>query len=256
LPEGAPQPPKATYVPWYAERFADIGQLAAHWFGEYGRLRRESLRFSRCLADTTLPPELAEAVSANLTILKSPTVLRQSDGRLWGWEGCCDGSGCCHGTCTHVWNYAQALPHLFPSLERGLRETEFNEGQDGRGHQNFRASLPIRPVDHGFHAAADGQLGGVLKVYREWRISGDAAWLRTLWPKVRKSLDYCIHTWDPDRVGALVEPHHNTYDIEFWGADGMCTSFYVGALRAAVAMGAALGADVRGYRELLEQGRA
>lgn len=256
LPAGAPQPPKTTYVPWYAGRFADLGQLVAHWFGEYGRLRRESLRFSRCLADTTLPPELAEAVSANLTILKSPTVLRQADGRLWGWEGCCDGSGCCHGTCTHVWNYAQALPHLFPALERSLRETEFNEGQDDRGHQNFRASLPIRPVDHGFHAAADGQLGGVLKVYREWRISGDAAWLRTLWPKVRKSLDYCIETWDPDRVGALVEPHHNTYDIEFWGADGMCTSFYVGALRAAVEIGDALGDDVRVYRELLEKGRA
>lgn len=51
-------------------------------------------------------------------ILKSPTVLRQSDGRLWCWEGCSDNSGCCAGSCTHVWNYAQAIPHLFPALER------------------------------------------------------------------------------------------------------------------------------------------
>ena len=36
-------------------------------------------------------------------------------------------------------------------------------------------------------------------------------------------------------------PHHNTYDIEFWGPDGMCTSFYLGALQAAVLMGQALG---------------
>ena len=110
-------------------------------------------------------------MAANLTILKSPTVLRQADGRLWCWEGCCDGRGCCHGSCTHVWNYAQAMPHLFPSLERTLRETEFRVSQDDRGHQTFRAALPIRPPAHDFHAAADGQLGGIMKVYREWRIS-------------------------------------------------------------------------------------
>jgi len=53
----------------------------------------------------------------------------------------------------------------------------------------------------------------------------------------------------------LEEPHHNTYDIEFWGPDGMCTSFYLGALAAAVEMGRALGDDVGRYRALLEKGR-
>ena len=99
--------------------------------------------------------------------------MRQADGRLWSWEGCGDSWGCCHGSCTHVWNYAQAVPHLFPSLERTLRETEFRVSQDDRGHQTFRAALPIRPPAHDFHAAADGQLGGIMKVYREWRICGD-----------------------------------------------------------------------------------
>ena len=42
----------------------------------------------------------------------------------------------------------------------------------------------------------------------------------------------------------LKEPHHNTYDIEFWGADGMCSSFYLGALAAMRRMGKALGQDV------------
>ena len=91
-------------------------------------------------------------------------------------------------------------------------------------------------MTHDFHAAADGQLGGIMKVFREWRSSGDTEWLRRLWPRVKASLDYCIDTWDPDRKGLLEEPHHNTYDIEFWGPDGMCTSFYLGALRAAVQM--------------------
>ena len=65
----------------------------------------------------TLPKEVVDAVSSNLSILKSPTVQRQTDGKLWAWEGCFDNGGCCAGSCTHVWNYAQALPHLFPILK-------------------------------------------------------------------------------------------------------------------------------------------
>ena len=144
-----------------------------------------SKRFSDCFYDTTLPAEVVEAVAANLSILKSPTVLRQADGRLWGWEGCRDDFGCCYGSCTHVWNYAQSICHLFPDLERTLRETEFDVTQDDSGHQAFRMPMPIRPPRHDFHSAADGQLGGIMKVYRDWRISGDDAWLRRLWPRVR-----------------------------------------------------------------------
>jgi hypothetical protein len=75
-------------------------------------------------------------------------------------------------------------------FERSLRETEFGPSQNEAGHQQFRSGLPIRPVEHDFHAAADGQLGGIMKVFREWRISGDTEWLRGLWPKVKRSLDY------------------------------------------------------------------
>lgn len=243
------------YRPWYAEQFKDIGEVISYWTGDEQKLRHATETFTNCFYDSTLPPEVIEAIAANLTILKSTTILRQFDGRMWAWEGSKDEEGSCPGTCTHVWNYAQALPHLFPDLERGLRETEFNASQDERGHQAFRAAVPIGPVGHGFHAATDGQLGGLLKVYREWRISGDTEWLRQLWPRVRKSLEYCIETWDPDRRGALVEPHHNTYDIEFWGANGMCTSFYLAALQAAIAMGRALGEDIGSYEKLLATGR-
>ena len=48
-------------------------------------------------------------------------------------------------------------------------------------------------------------------------------------------MDYCIATWDPKGKGVVEEPHHNTYDIEFWGPDGMITSFYLGALTATAA---------------------
>jgi uncharacterized protein (DUF608 family) len=245
---------KVQHRPWYTSRFKNIDSVARFWKKNYRSLRQESDGFSKCFYDTTLSPEVIEAVAANLTILKSPTSLRQADGRFWGWEGCHDQFGSCHGTCTHVWNYAQALPHLFPDLERSMRETEFLINQDERGHQNFRASLPIQKIDHSFHAAADGQLGGIMKLYREWRISGDTRWMKSLWPKARKSLEYCISTWDPDHTGTLVEPHHNTYDIEFWGADGMCTSFYLSALSAAIEMGKACRTEVKHYEELLSKG--
>lgn len=243
-----------THRPWYAGRFAGVDDLTAFWCAHYDDLRRKALRFTDCFYDSTLPPEVIEAVAANLSILKSPTVLRQADGRLWGWEGCHDNTGCCAGSCAHVWNYAQALPHLFPALERTLRETEFGPSQDACGHQSFRSALPIRAQCDDFHAAADGQLGGIMKLHRDWRISGDAGWLRQLWPRARQSLDYCIATWDPDHKGWLEEPHHNTYDIEFWGPNGMSASFYLGALQAAVRMGEALGEDISLYAELLARG--
>ncbi len=244
--------------PWYAGRFPDHAAVTDYWRIHYDELRNASRAFAECFYDTTLPPEVVEAVAANLTILKSPTLLRQADGRLWAWEGCHDRRGCCPGSCTATSGTTcrQALPHLFPDLERTLRETEFGPSQDEHGHQVFRSALPIRPIVHDFHAAADGQLGGIVKAHREWRISGDTAWLRGMWPAIKLSLNYCIDTWDPEGRGLLVEPHHNTYDIEFWGPDGMCTSFYLAALQAAVSMAEAVGDDPTPYRELLAKGRA
>ena len=244
-----------TYRPWYSSKFESIEDVASYWRTNYTKLRERTKQFSDCFYDTTLPDEVTEAVAANLTILKSPTVLRQHDGRLWAWEGCFDTAGCCAGSCTHVWNYAQAMPNLFPSLERTLRETEFCVCQNEKGHQTFRCSLPIRPPTHSFHAAADGQLGGIMKVYRDWRISGNTDWLRTLWPQIKKSMNFCIETWDPNHNGVLSEPHHNTYDIEFWGPDAMCSSFYLGALKAMTLMGKALIDNEPLYQELLDKGQ-
>lgn len=243
-----------TYEPWYYSRFGSPDTLNSYWLKNQEVLRKESLLFSETFYRSDLPSVVLEAVAANLSILKSPTILRQKDGRLWGWEGCFDNGGCCPGSCTHVWNYAQAIPSLFPNLERTLRETEFLTAQDSSGHQTFRVALPISEPAHTFHAAADGQLGGIVKVYRDWRISGDSEWMKRLLPDVKKSLDYCIETWDPRHRGVLEEPHHNTYDIEFWGPDGMCSSFYHSALQAFVAMGTFAGTDVKFYQKLLSDG--
>ncbi len=253
--QGTPPSP-TSYRPWYSRRFRDLGEVVQYWSSARDVLKNKSISFRDAFYSSTLPPEVMEAVAANLSILKSPTILRQYDGKLWGWEGCGDREGSCHGSCTHVWNYAQSIAHLFPRLERSLRETEFMVNQDENGHQAFRTNLPVSAPAHTFYAAADGQLGGIMKVYREWRISGDTRWMTALLPPARKSLDYCIRTWDPRRRGVLEEPHHNTYDVEFWGPDGMCTGMYLGALTAMIEMCRATGQTYDQYETLLSKGRS
>src|SRR6202000_1907606 len=48
---------------------------------------------------------------------------------------------------------------------------------------------------------------------------------------------------------------HNTYDIEFWGADGMGTSYYLGALEAFIAMSDHLKQDASLYQSLFAKGK-
>jgi uncharacterized protein (DUF608 family) len=253
---------RPTWHPYYAGVWKDAADVASYVRKNYASLRSRTLAFKNALFSSTLPREVIDAVSSNLAILKSPTVLRQKNGNVWGWEGIFTTSGCCSGTCTHVWNYAQALPHLFPQLERGFREQELVRSMDEDGYVTFRSTLPDGPPlnaahrNQWMHPAADGQLGGILKVYRDWQISGDTEWMKSLYPRARKSLEFSINRWDPERAGALFEPHHNTYDIEFWGAEPMCTTIYIGALSAFAAMAKALGKtdDEKTYRELAEKG--
>jgi len=237
--EGELPPPQ--WRPFYASQWGDAREVALYVKRYYRSLRDRTQAFHDALFSSTLPSYVLDAVSSNLAIIKSPTVLRQANGNMWAFEGCMCDKGCCPGSCTHVWNYAQAVPHLFPQLERTLREQELVRSMDDRGHITFRAALPDGPTTHQFHAASDGQLGGIMKLYRDWQISADRDWLERLYPPAKKSMNYCIEAWDPNRLGVLVEPHHNTYDIEFWGPDGMCSSFYLAALAALSQMGRELG---------------
>ena len=232
--EGKVAPPR--WRPYYVSQWEDARDVAAYVRKNYASLRARTQAFHDALLSSTLPSYVLDAVSANLGIVKSPTVLRQENGNLWAWEGCFSDHGCCPGSCTHVWNYAQAIPHLYPHLERTFREQELERSMDEQGHVTFRAALPDGPTRHNFHAASDGQLGGIMKIYRDWQISGDREWLQKMYPLAKKSLDFCIQIWDPRHTGVLEEPHHNTYDIEFWGPDGMCSSIYLGALAAMAAL--------------------
>ncbi len=248
---------------WYATEFRSVAAVNNYASDELDNLRTRTLNFANAIHKNDMPEAFRSAVTRNLSILKSPSLWRADDGRVWGWEGCHDDAGCCQGSCTHVYNYAQALAFLFPDLERGLREVELNESLEQNGFQHFRCDLPFTDCktnpdeNRSFgHAAADGQLGGIVRVYRDWRLSGENEWLRQQWPNIKRSLEYCIGAWDLERNGRLAEPHHNTYDIEFWGEDGLCSVIYAAALVAAIEMAEYLGESTEDWANILTGVRA
>ena len=248
-----------TFRNWYATQWGDAWDVARYLHDNFERLDELTRRFRDTLFASTLPTHVLDAVSSQISTLKTTVVLRLEDGSLYGFEGASDDRGCCPGSCTHVWNYAQALPFLFPDLQRSLRENHYRYAMADDGFIQFRIPLPLgRKPDFAFHPAADGQMGGVVQVYRDWRISGDTDWLREMWPLTRKALEFAWKYWDADRDGVMEGMQHNTYDIEFYGPNSMCGSLYLAALRAAEEMARALGetAAAEEYRRLFEKGSA
>lgn len=246
---------------YYATHFADSADNARYSLAHWDRLERETRLFKDALFASSLPPAALDAVSANISLLKSPTVMRLEDGTFYGFEGCHPDSGCCEGSCTHVWNYAQALPFLFPALERSMREADFTHNQRPDGGMAFRLQLPLGIGPSSFRPCADGQFGGVMKVYRDWKICGDTAWLRELWPAVKKSIDFAWSPdnedrWDAEQTGVLHGRQHHTLDMELFGPNAWLTGFYLGALKAGAEMADALGeAGAAAYRSLFVKGK-
>ena len=59
------------YKPWYSSRFSNIEEVIDYWKEHYNELNEKSHFVQQCILSSTLPPEVIEAVAANLTILKS-----------------------------------------------------------------------------------------------------------------------------------------------------------------------------------------
>ncbi len=239
---------EGTWKNYYATYWSDARATAQYALAEWPRLHAETLRFRDALFGSTLPVAALDAVAANLAVLKSPTVLRLEDGTFYGWEGLHPNEGCCEGSCTHVWNYQQALPFLFPELERSMRVADYRYNLLPNGAMPFRLQLPLGTEPWPFRPCCDGQFGGVMKTYRDWKISGDDAWLRALWPAVKRSLEYAWSPdnedrWDPERSGVLTGRQHHTLDMELFGPNSWLTGFYLGALKAGAAMAHHLGEE-------------
>ena len=252
-----------TWKNYYATIWKDSKDSAGYALKNWDRLFDQTLVFKNALMASALPPAALEAVSANLAIMKTATVMRLEDGTLYGWEGLCATSGCCEGSCEHVWNYTQAIPFLFPKLERSMREADYVHNIGSNGEMQFRIKLPLGSGRGDFRPCADGQFGGVMKLYRDWKISGDDDWLAKLWPLVRKSIRFAwaktnIDQWDPDKTGVLWGRQHHTLDVELFGPNAWLTGYYLGALKAGAEIAEYLGdaKSAKEFSELFAKGKA
>jgi uncharacterized protein (DUF608 family) len=255
----APKDQQKTYIGnHYCVRFEDARAAAMHAGRNLAVLEERTRAFLRAVRESSLPGAVKDAALSNLSTLCTTTSFRTADGEFHGFEGVNDKAGCCYGNCTHVWNYETATAHLFPSLSRSLRGAAFGYSLDDAGAIHFRQKLPDGRERSGF-AAADGQMGQVMKVFMDWRMSGDNEWLKALWPRVKKALEFAWieNGWDADKDGVMEGVQHNTYDVEFFGPNPECGVYYLGALRAGEEMARAMGdpAAADEYRRVFESGR-
>jgi uncharacterized protein (DUF608 family) len=253
--DGAPAPVMKN---WYARRFPDAWDASSYLVANLAHLEDASRNFHRALYTSTLPPQVIDALGSNITVIRSPTCFRLEDGTLVSWEGCHDNEGCCEGSCTHVWNYAETLAFLFPELERTMRRVEFNVETDDDGRMAFRARRIFGLPKWDMLPAADGQLGAVVRLYRDWKLSADDAFLRSLWEKAAQALDFAFEFWDSDGDCVLDSEQHNTYDIEFYGPNSLTGAMFCAALKAGAAMAAHLGDEERRarYQDAFARGSA
>ncbi|MES1214123.1 MAG: GH116 family glycosyl-hydrolase [Bacteroidota bacterium] len=220
---------------YYSTKYTDAWDVIQKTLPQLPSLENKTLQFVNALVGSSYPTPIKEASLFNLSVLRSQTVFRLPDGHMMGWEGVFDETGSCFGSCTHVWNYEQATPFLFGDLAKTMRDVEFNYSTMPNGEMKFRTSLPLNKPQTWWGAAADGQMGCILKMYREWQLSGDNNFLKQNWAQVKKVLGYAWRPggWDGNRDGVMEGEQHNTMDVNYYGPNPQMQFWYLGALKAA-----------------------
>ena len=224
---------------YYASRFADAQAVARYVADNFERLSSTTRKWRHTWYDSTLPHWFLDRTMANTTTLATTTCYRFKDGRFWAWEGI----GCCEGTCTHVWHYAQAPGRLFPEIERDTRQrVDFGIAFHDDGSIGHRATInQVWPVAH------DGQCGRILGAYREHQMSADDAFLKRNWPKIKKAIAFMIKL-DGNDDGIIEGSQPNTLDAAWFGKISFLASLYLATLHAGQAMANEMGDDAFAQR--------
>lgn len=218
---------------WYASKFSNSLDVATDLSKNLDRLKQLTYKWRDTWYGGTLPNWLLERTIIPAAALQTNTCYRFEDGRFWAWEGV----GCCAGTCTHVWHYAQSVGRLFPELEMNLRETtDYGVALNANGSIDFRAEYNDRE-------ATDGQAGVILRTLREHQMSNTDDFLQRVWPSVKLAMKFLISqdARGGSPTGIPVGEQHNTLDAEWYGKIPVMASLYLAALRSCVEMATIVG---------------
>ncbi len=215
---------------YYTRYFASSDECIYYCLSQWDRLYEETGIFREQLFTSTLPIEILDAVSSNISVLKTPTCQRYSDGTFLGFDGCSYDSVIGDAVSSKTWNYAYALSYLFPSLERALLTDHFEYDMNTSGALSAKSNFPNEIGNADVFTDAEAQFGDVLKVYRAFRLCGNTDWLLSVWKRVIKAVEYAQSAKNP-----------NKWDIVGNGVivgsdDAVCnpgeSAFYLSALAA------------------------
>lgn len=232
------------YLPsgrYYGTLFRDAQEVLRYVDEHYSRLTGATRDWVRLwYEESTLPRWFAERTLWNASTLATGTVWRLSDGRMYGFESA--GQPRWPGTCTHVWQYAQAPARLFPALERDVRErVDLGVAMNRDGGIGFRGEADREP-------AIDGQAGTILRIYREHQMSPGYTFLRRNWPNIRRAIEFLLRQ-DTDGDGLVDTSLENTLDAKWGGQIAWIAGLAIAAVEAGRLMAEEAGALDAAYRD-------
>ena len=244
---------------YYANHFNSAAAVGRYLAEQLPRVTEQTRRFHKAFFDSTAPAYVLDQVNSQLnTFLTSAWLTR--DGNFGIQEGMTDDRHWGPLATIDVSLYgAIPITQLFPELDKGTLRAHAAlmkaNGEVGHGIvRNFTAE------DHdAVHSRLDLPPQFVLLALRNAFWTDDKAFLKELWPFVKKALDYVLRERDangdllPDMGGAMC-----SYDnFPMYGAASFVASLWLAALAHAAEAAGILGDEPARthYAECLEKGR-
>ncbi|MEZ5110264.1 MAG: GH116 family glycosyl-hydrolase [Microbacteriaceae bacterium] len=252
----------------YAGRYLDALDVQQQVAEQWGTLVDETLAWTQTLLDSDLDARTVDRMAAQASLVRSPTCFIGADGRFYGYEGSLGASttmwsgafgGSCPLNCTHVWQYEAALAALWPSLERNMRDTEFDVMQAPNGAIPHRLRVPVylpqmwdELIGGPEEPALDGMLATILKSLRDAQRGAGREWVARRWPRLLALYRHIAEKWDADGDGVLRGIQPSTHDIDLAGVNTFMGTLWLAALRALEELARVVG-DAAAEREVRER---
>jgi uncharacterized protein (DUF608 family) len=215
---------------FYNQQFKNAIEVVQYVANNFAELSTNTALWRQTWYDSTLPWWFLERTFLNISTLATTTAHRFDSGRFYAWEGV----GCCEGTCMHVWQYAQAMGRIFPSIERDTRErVDLGLSLTANGMIYYRGEVVKT-------AAIDGQAGTILRIYREHKMSSDKIFLKNNWEKIKLATTWVINQ-DKNKDGMEDTPIENTLDAVWDGEIAWLVGLCIAAAKAGEQMAIEMG---------------